>query len=123
MAMDKRTAKRYASEQHIKQQWYYRPGVIDDELDPFDENCPTRRWRYKMRVWVLGMKRTLDRDQRPQNEDAAATSGGLLPPAQKDAGPTGTVERPLHVQLQLERAKLTRLEWVGVDNDRKVVTS
>ena len=50
LAMDKRTAKRYASVQHIKQQWYYRPGVIDDELDLFDENCMTRRWRYKMRV-------------------------------------------------------------------------
>ena len=76
-----------------------------------------------MRVWVLGMKRTFDQDQMPQNEDAAATSGGLSPPDQKYAGTIRTVERPLHVQPQPERAKLTRLECVGVDKDRKVVTS
>ena len=68
-AMDERTAKRYASVQHIKQKWYYRPGDID-EPNPF-ETCPTRRWRYKMRVWVLALKRAFDQDQEPQHEDAA----------------------------------------------------
>ena len=68
-AMDARMQKRYASVQHIKQQWYYRPGVVDDEPDP-GENCPTRMWRFKMLVWVIALKRAFQ-DQEPRHEDAA----------------------------------------------------
>ena len=68
--MEERTAKRYASVQHVKQQWYYRPGVTDDEPDPFDETCPTRKWRYNMHLWVKALKRAF-RDQEPQHQDAA----------------------------------------------------
>ena len=69
--MDGKTAKRYASVQHIKQKPYYHPGVIEDP-DPF-EACPTRAWRYKMKVWVLTLKRmqAFDRDRLPQKIDAA----------------------------------------------------
>ena len=69
--MDERTAKRYASVQHIKQKPYYRPGIIEDP-DPF-EPCPTRLWRHKMKIWVVTLKRlqAFDRDQLSQHEDAA----------------------------------------------------
>ena len=66
--MDERTAKRYASVQHIKRQWYYKPGVVED-LNPF-ETCPTRAWRYKMRVWVVTLKRAFDQAQEQQLEDS-----------------------------------------------------
>ena len=66
-AMDERTAKRYASVQHIKQKPYYRPGIEDP--NPF-ETCPTRAWRYKMKVWVVTLK-TVHQDQLPQQENPA----------------------------------------------------
>ena len=67
--MDARMQKRYASVQLIKHQWYYRPGVVDDEPDPFDENCPTRMWGFKMRVWVIALKRAFQ-DQEARHEDS-----------------------------------------------------
>ena len=67
---DERTAKRYASVQHIKQKPYYRPGVIDDP-NPFDETCATRAWKYKMKVWVATLKRMHAQEQLPQPENAA----------------------------------------------------
>ena len=66
--MDARMQKRYASVQHIKQMPYYRPGVVHDEPDPFDKTCPTRMRRYKLRVWVIALKRAY---QEPRHEDAA----------------------------------------------------
>ena len=67
---DARMQKRLASVQHIKQQWYYKPGLADEEPDPFDETCPTRMWRHKVRVWFVTLKRAFDQHKEPQREDA-----------------------------------------------------
>ena len=61
--MDERQAKRVASVQQIKQKPYYRPGVVDEEPDPLDETCPTRKWRYKLRVWVVALKRMQEQER------------------------------------------------------------
>ena len=70
--MDPRTKKRLESVQHIKAKPYFRPGLVE-EPNPLDETCSTRTWKYKMREWVLALKKTqtFDQDQLPQQENPA----------------------------------------------------
>ena len=65
------TAKRVAQVRHIQSKPYYKPVI--EEPNPFMENCSTRMWKYKMRVWVERLKKTQTCDEGlPQHEGAAA---------------------------------------------------
>ena len=50
-----RLLKRLDAVQHIRNEPYFRPG-IKSEPDPFDETCSTRKWKFKMKVWVETLK-------------------------------------------------------------------
>ena len=69
--MDARTRKRIGSVAHIKSKPYYKP--IIDEPDPVADNCSTRMWKFKMKLWVETLKsmQPCDRDQLPRHGGAA----------------------------------------------------
>ena len=68
--MDSRTAKRMAQVAHIKSKPYYVP--MDVEPDPFAENCPTRMFKYRMRVWVEALKSRARKSGAPEHEEEEA---------------------------------------------------
>ena len=75
--MGSRTAKRVAQVAHIISKPYYTP--VDSEPDPLVENCPTRMWKYRMRVWVETLKGGARKGGSPEHEEEAldVTAGTL----------------------------------------------
>ena len=71
--MDSRTAKRVAQVAHIRSKPYYTP--IHVEPDPFVENCPTRLWKYRMRVWVEALKSGASKGGPPEHGEQDVTAG------------------------------------------------
>ena len=65
--MDSQTAKRVAQVAHIRSKPYYVP--VDVEPDPLVENCPTRLWRYRMRVWVETLKSGTRNGGQPEHDE------------------------------------------------------
>ena len=68
--MDSRTAKRVAQVAHIKSKPYYVP-MDDVEPDPFAENCPTRMFKYRMRLWVEALKSRARKGGSPEHDEEA----------------------------------------------------